>query len=134
MSAGFRRDDSFIILPQVPQPTFFPDAARFRAWLEANHATAAELSVGFRKKATGQPSIAVDADLTRGDGWFFALQEQLSEPRFGLDETADPTRPVGPPSQWRAVPVASPRTAMRTRTRTWSAAIRLPSVVCARSC
>jgi hypothetical protein len=45
----------------------------------------------------------VDADLTRGDGWFFALQEQLSEPRFGLDETADPTRPVGPPSQWRAV-------------------------------
>ena len=38
-------------------PTFFPDAASFRAWLEANHATAAELSVGFRKKATGAPSI-----------------------------------------------------------------------------
>ncbi len=38
-------------------PTFFPDAASFRAWLAANHATAPELSVGFRKKATGQPSI-----------------------------------------------------------------------------
>jgi hypothetical protein len=41
-------------------------------------------------------------DLTTGDGWFFALQEQLTEPRFGLDETADPTRQPGPPRQWRA--------------------------------
>ena len=55
-----------------------------------------------------EPDIAffgfdlVDDDLTRGDGWFFALQEQLTEPRFGLDETADPTRPPGPPRQWRA--------------------------------
>lgn len=45
----------------------------------------------------------VEADLTRGNGWFFALQEQLTEPRFGLDETVDPTRPAGPPRQWRAV-------------------------------
>jgi hypothetical protein len=43
-----------------------------------------------------------DADLTSGNGWFFALQEQLTEPRFGLDETADPARPPGPPGQWRA--------------------------------
>lgn len=41
----------------MTQPTFFPDAASFRRWLEANHASADQLSVGFRKKATGQPSI-----------------------------------------------------------------------------
>ena len=29
-----------------------------------------------------------DADLTDGDGWFFVLQQQPTEPRFGFDETA----------------------------------------------
>ena len=42
-----------------------------------------------------------DTDLGSGNGWFFALQEQLSEPRFGLDENPDPTRPAGPPREWR---------------------------------
>src|SRR5207244_10425610 len=28
-----------------------------------------------------------DDDLTAGNGWFFALQEQVTEPRFALDET-----------------------------------------------
>jgi uncharacterized protein YdeI (YjbR/CyaY-like superfamily) len=41
----------------MTQPIFFPDAESFRAWLEANAATAGELSVGFRKKATGAPSV-----------------------------------------------------------------------------
>lgn len=29
-----------------------------------------------------------DTDLTQGDGWFFVLQEQPTEPRFGFDETS----------------------------------------------
>ena len=32
-----------------------------------------------------------DDELRLGDGWFFALQEQITEPRFGLDES----RPAG---------------------------------------
>jgi hypothetical protein len=28
-----------------------------------------------------------DAELTAGDGWFFVLQQQPTEPRFGFDET-----------------------------------------------
>jgi uncharacterized protein YdeI (YjbR/CyaY-like superfamily) len=36
---------------------FFETPAEFRAWLEANHETAAELWVGFHRKATGRPSI-----------------------------------------------------------------------------
>ena len=39
------------------EPTYFATAAAFRAWLEANHDSAAELLVGFRKKATGLASI-----------------------------------------------------------------------------
>lgn len=43
-----------------------------------------------------------DDDLTAGHGWFFALQEEVTEPRFALDETVDPDR-AGPPAAWRAV-------------------------------
>ena len=38
-----------------------------------------------------------DDDLRQGDGWFFALQEQITEPRFGLDES----RPAGGLTAWR---------------------------------
>jgi hypothetical protein len=53
-----------------------------------------------------------DDDLVVGNGWFFALQEQVTEPRFALDETVDPKRDGAPPATWRAVawpdtPVAS---------------------------
>ena len=33
------------------------------------------------------------AELTEGDGWFFVLQEQPTEPRFGFDEGAGPGAP-----------------------------------------
>lgn len=39
-------------------PTFFHTAAHFRAWLQRNHATAAELIVGFRKVGSGLPSMS----------------------------------------------------------------------------
>ena len=52
-----------------------------------------------------------DDDLTVGNGWFFALQEQVTEPRFALDETVDPMRGGGP-STWRAV--AWPDTAIES--------------------
>ena len=35
------------------EPTFFATPADFRRWLEANHADANELLIGFWKKATG---------------------------------------------------------------------------------
>ncbi len=42
-----------------------------------------------------------DDDIHTGDGWFFALQEQITEPRFGFDETVDPLR--GTLDAWREV-------------------------------
>src|SRR5262245_59301652 len=38
----------------TPKPTFFETPAAFRRWLKANHKTAAELWVGYYKKATGR--------------------------------------------------------------------------------
>lgn len=38
-------------------PTFFPNPAAFRAWLEEHHATTDYLWVGYYKKATGKPSL-----------------------------------------------------------------------------
>jgi hypothetical protein len=42
-----------------------------------------------------------DTDLTRDKGYFFALMEPVTEPRFGLDDTA--TRSVPAPSSWSGV-------------------------------
>ena len=46
-----------------------------------------------------------------GNGWFFALQEQITEPRFGLDETVDPagtgSRPLAGRRPGRIPPVAA---------------------------
>jgi hypothetical protein len=55
-----------------------------------------------------EPDIAffgfdlVDDDLASGHGWFFALQEQVTEPRFGFDEAVD-SRRLGGPLAWREV-------------------------------
>lgn len=40
-----------------------------------------------------------DDDIRVGNGWFFALQEQVTEPRFGFDQTVDGNR--GTFDQWR---------------------------------
>ncbi len=42
-----------------------------------------------------------DTDLSRDHGYFFALMEPVTEPRFGLDETAE--RSSSAPSTWSAV-------------------------------
>jgi len=39
------------------EPVFFAAPAGFRRWLEAHHASAPELLVGFYKKGSGRPSI-----------------------------------------------------------------------------
>lgn len=60
---------------------FFATAADFRAWLEANHATAGELWVGYYKKGSGRPSIswpeAVDQALCYG--WIDGIRKSLDE-------------------------------------------------------
>lgn len=76
-------------------PTFFETPEAFRAWLEENHETAIELSVGFRKKVTGRAFItwpqAVDQALCFG--WIDGVRHSIDEDSYRIRFT--PRRPKG---------------------------------------
>lgn len=68
------------------EPTFFAAPAEWRAWLEAHHATAAELSVGFWKRETGKPSItwpqSVDEALCFG--WIDGVRHRIDDEAYRI--------------------------------------------------
>lgn len=76
------------------RPLFFPTPAHFRRWLEKNHATAAELWVGFHKKATGKASItwpeSVDEALCVG--WIDGIRRSIDGEAYMIRFT--PRRPT----------------------------------------
>jgi uncharacterized protein YdeI (YjbR/CyaY-like superfamily) len=85
------------------KPTFFATAAELRDWLEQNHATAAELFVGFYKKGSGKPSISwqelVDEELCFG--WIDGIRKGIDDIRYSNRIT-----PRKPRSTWSAVNIA----------------------------
>ena len=80
--------------------TFFANPAEFRAWLEAHHADARELWVGFYKKGTGRPSVtwpkAVDQALCFG--WIDGVRIGIDAERYANRFTPRAAR-----STWSAV-------------------------------
>ena len=92
------------------KPTFFATAGELRDWLEANHATATELLVGFYKRGSGKPSISwqdlVDEELCFG--WIDGV-------RNGIDDISYSNRitPRTPRSSWSAVNIARARELIR---------------------
>ncbi|HEY8430056.1 MAG TPA: YdeI/OmpD-associated family protein [Sandaracinaceae bacterium] len=70
------------------KPIFFRSAAELRAWLEANHATATELWIGYYKKGTTKKGItyaeAVDEALCFGwiDGQARSIDAERYQQRF----------------------------------------------------
>jgi uncharacterized protein YdeI (YjbR/CyaY-like superfamily) len=82
------------------EPVFFATPGEFRAWLEAHHASEAELLVGFHKKGTGRPSIiwpeSVDEALCFG--WIDGVRKRVDDDRFTIRFT-----PRQPGSIWSAV-------------------------------
>jgi uncharacterized protein YdeI (YjbR/CyaY-like superfamily) len=68
----------------TPKPVFFATPAKFRAWLEKNHARRSELIVGFYKKGSGKPSItwpeAVQEALCFG--WIDGIRRSLDDERY----------------------------------------------------
>jgi uncharacterized protein YdeI (YjbR/CyaY-like superfamily) len=84
------------------KPKFFATQADFRAWLERNHETAAELWVGLHRKGSGKPSItwpeAVDQALCFG--WIDGIRKRLDDTSYVNRFT--PRRPT---STWSAVNV-----------------------------
>src|SRR5689334_20554480 len=85
------------------RPVYFESPAAFRAWLEKNHTTAAELWVGYHKRATGKPSLtwpeSVDEALCYG--WIDGLRKSVDENRYRIRFT-----PRKPRSRWSAVNIA----------------------------
>lgn len=67
-------------------PIFFESALEFRAWLEANHTSAKELIVGFRKVGTGLPSMtwpeSVDEALCFG--WIDGVRKRIDEATYQI--------------------------------------------------
>jgi uncharacterized protein YdeI (YjbR/CyaY-like superfamily) len=63
------------------KPEFFQTPANFRTWLEKNHATAAELWVGFYKKDSGKPSITwpESVDQALCFGWIDGIRKRVDE-------------------------------------------------------
>jgi uncharacterized protein YdeI (YjbR/CyaY-like superfamily) len=84
-------------------PTYFATPEAWRAWLKKNHATAAELLVGFYKTGSGRPSItwpqSVDEALCFG--WIDGVRRSLGADAYTIRFT-----PRRPGSAWSAVNVA----------------------------
>jgi uncharacterized protein YdeI (YjbR/CyaY-like superfamily) len=72
----------------APEPIYFESPEALRDWFDANHETAAELWVGYWKKAAGRPTLtwaqAVDEALCVGwiDTTRYAVDDQRSKQRF----------------------------------------------------
>jgi uncharacterized protein YdeI (YjbR/CyaY-like superfamily) len=84
-------------------PVFFESAAAFRAWLAANHSSAGELQVGFRKKATGRPTLTwpESVDQALCFGWIDGIRRSLGADAYTIRFTP---RRAG--SNWSAVNLA----------------------------
>ncbi len=89
--------------PSTDEAVYFGSPEEFRAWLEVHHASAAELWVGFHKRATGRPSMtwpqSVDEALCFG--WIDGLRKSVDAARYKIRFT--PRRPT---SNWSAINVA----------------------------
>jgi uncharacterized protein YdeI (YjbR/CyaY-like superfamily) len=82
---------------------FFATRAKWRQWLEKNHARATEVWVGMHKKGSGTPSItwpeAVDEALCYG--WIDGIRKSIDETRYKNRFT-----PRKKGSNWSAVNIA----------------------------
>lgn len=84
-------------------PSFFESALHFRLWLEDNHATAAELIVGFRKVATGMPSMTWSESVDQAIcfGWIDGVRKRIDDQSYQIRFT-----PRRKESIWSLVNVA----------------------------
>lgn len=66
------------------KPVFFPNAAEFRRWLEANHASAKELYVGFNKKSSGLGGMTYQEAVLEAlcFGWIDSVIGPIDELRY----------------------------------------------------
>ena len=82
------------------KPTFFETPAAFRKWLDRNHDSAEELTLGLYKKNSGKPSITLKEaqDEALCFGWIDGVAHNLDESSYSIRFT-----PRRPGSFWSAV-------------------------------
>jgi uncharacterized protein YdeI (YjbR/CyaY-like superfamily) len=82
------------------EPTYFPTAARFGAWLKRNHAKADELLVGYYKRGSGKPSMtwAESVDQALCHGWIDGIRKRVDEHSYTIRFTPRRSRSI-----WSAV-------------------------------
>jgi uncharacterized protein YdeI (YjbR/CyaY-like superfamily) len=83
--------------------TYFRSALELRTWFRANHATAADLWVGFHKKATGTPSVTwpESVDEALSVGWIDGIRMRVDADAYTIRFT-----PRRKGSIWSAVNIA----------------------------
>jgi len=82
---------------------FFKSTSDFRKWLEAHHATARELWVGFYKKSSAEPSITWPESVKEAlcFGWIDGVRKRIDDVSYMI--RFSPRKPI---SIWSAVNVA----------------------------
>lgn len=85
------------------EPKFFPTPESFRSWLAENHASAAELLVGFHKKGSGRPSITwpESVDQALCFGWIDGVRRSFDADSYTIRFTPRQAR-----SHWSNVNIA----------------------------
>jgi uncharacterized protein YdeI (YjbR/CyaY-like superfamily) len=87
----------------VPKPVFFASAGELRAWLKANHPTAAELWVGIYKRGSGKRGVTAREaqDQALCFGWIDSKGRRIDDESWML--RLSPRRPG---STWSRVNLA----------------------------
>lgn len=85
------------------EPVFFSRPSAFRAWLQAHHARARELWVGFYKVGSGKPSLSwgESVDEALCFGWIDGLRKGIGAESYKIRFI--PRKPGG---NWSAVNIA----------------------------
>lgn len=78
-------------------PTFFPEPADFRAWLEQHHTSADVLWVAYYKKANGKPSVTWEETVEEAlcFGWIDGIRKSRDDESYVVRFT-----PRKPKSVW----------------------------------
>ncbi|HEY6928987.1 MAG TPA: YdeI/OmpD-associated family protein [Thermoanaerobaculia bacterium] len=97
------------------KPVFFRTPADLQEWFDANHRSASELWVGYRKKSTGQPSVtwpeSVDEALCVG--WIDGIRKRIDEKSYTIRFTPRKTGSIWSAINIRRVAVLSREKRMR---------------------
>jgi uncharacterized protein YdeI (YjbR/CyaY-like superfamily) len=85
-----------------PKPIYFASANEFGAWLDAHHASATELLVGFHKRKTGRSSLTWVESVQQAlcYGWIDGVRKRVDDDAYTIRFS-----PRKPGSIWSSVNV-----------------------------